>query len=63
MAQSWHVRFDDGEDMSRAYLAEWVRQLCVGTTAVHHVDSLSASELTRLVLLFVNGDELAEACA
>ena len=49
--------------MSRAYLAEWVRQLCEGATTTHDVDGLTALELTRLVLLFVNSDEFAEACA
>ena len=62
MAQGWDVRFDDGEEVSRDYLAEWVRQLC-GTAITLDVDSLTISELTRLVLLFVNSDELAEACA
>jgi len=47
--------------MSRAYLAEWVRQLCGDTIATHDVDSLSASELTRLVLLFVSSGEPAGA--
>lgn len=40
--------------MSRAHLAEWVRQLCGGTSATHDVDSMTDSELSRLVLLFIS---------
>ena len=45
--------------MSRAYLAEWVRQLCVETNATLDVHNLSASELTRLILSLVNSGEPA----
>ena len=61
MAQSRHVRFDDGEEVSRAYLAEWVRQLIGGVAPDY--DQLSASELTRLVQLFASNDEQAGAAA
>ena len=41
--------------MSRAYLAEWVRQLG-GSTTAHDVDSMTVSELSRLVLLFISSE-------
>lgn len=47
--------------MSRAYLAEWVRQLCGGSTATQDVDALNAAELTRLVVWFSGGEESTEA--
>ena len=47
--------------MSRAYLAEWVRQLCGGSTASQDMDTLNAAELTRLVLLLASREEPVEA--
>lgn len=47
--------------MSRAYLAEWVRQLCGGSTATQNMDTLNAAELTRLVLLLASSEEPVEA--
>ena len=46
--------------MTRAYLAEWVRQLCGGSTATQNMDTLNAAELTRLVLLLASSEEAVE---
>lgn len=47
--------------MSRAYLAEWVRQLCGCSSATQDVETLNAAELTRLVLLLASSQEAVEA--
>ena len=49
--------------MSRAYLVEWVRQLCAGDTTVPDVNKLTTLELTRLVLLFANSGGSMDAQA
>ena len=41
--------------MSRAYLAEWVKQLWGTEQNTVNVDSLTTTELTRLIILFADG--------
>ena len=40
--------------MSRAYLAEWVKQLWGSEQNTVNVDSLTTAELTRLIILFAD---------
>ena len=49
--------------MSRAYLAEWVRQLCASDTTAPDVDKLTTDELTQLVLLFADRSVSTDAQA
>ena len=40
--------------MSRAYLAEWVKQLWGSEQCTVNVDSLTTTELTRLIVQFAD---------
>lgn len=49
--------------MSRAYLAEWLMQLCGRDQFTGDVDSLTTAELTQLILLFAGGSATPNGAA
>lgn len=46
--------------MSRAYLMEWVRQLCGDDATAHDAGHLTTAELTRLIVSLMNGGASTE---